>query len=262
METLDKLFWNGSIENIKKGYMYNSQKKTYICLICGEEFEEGIIYKQGELLCDAKRAVKNHIEIQHGDMFNYLLNLNKKFTGLSDVQKEILSYFYQGLSDNQIVETQGNGSTSTIRNHRFKFREKQRISKIFIALMELLDEKTSVATNKESTSNKKDDDFVEIHRGATMIDERFAITEQEKNNILDRYIVNGRIETLPSKEKRRIIILQYIIEKFKPNREYTEKEVNKIIGEIYDDYVTIRRYFIEYGFMERTKDCSKYWIKI
>lgn len=27
-----------------------------------------------------------------------------------------------------------------------------------------------------------------------------------------------------------------------------------------EDYVTIRRYLIEYGFMERTNDCKEYWI--
>ncbi|RIJ63707.1 DUF2087 domain-containing protein [Rummeliibacillus sp. POC4] len=27
------------------------------------------------------------------------------------------------------------------------------------------------------------------------------------------------------------------------------------------DYVSLRRYLIEYGFMERTDDCSIYWVK-
>ena len=44
------------------------------------------------------------------------------------------------------------------------------------------------------------------------------------------------------------------------NKEYKEMEVNKIIKPIFDDFVTVRRYLIEYGFMERAKDCSRYWV--
>ncbi len=34
-----------------------------------------------------------------------------------------------------------------------------------------------------------------------------------------------------------------------------------MIMQQYDDNATIRRYLIEYGFLDRSKDCSKYWVK-
>ncbi|MFJ7973757.1 DUF2087 domain-containing protein [Psychrobacillus sp. NPDC096389] len=37
--------------------------------------------------------------------------------------------------------------------------------------------------------------------------------------------LDGRIDTFPSKEKRKIILLQHIISLFKENNDYTEKEV-------------------------------------
>ena len=40
----------------------------------------------------------------------------------------------------------------------------------------------------------------------------------------------------------------------------TEQEVNEILRPIYEDYMTIRRYLIMYGFMERTKDGRQYWL--
>ena len=49
------------------------------------------------------------------------------------------------------------------------------------------------------------------------------------------------------------------MEQFEPGRTYTEKEVNGILRDIFDDYVTLRRYLIEYGFLERTRDCRTYW---
>nr|WP_269635376.1 DUF2087 domain-containing protein [Oceanobacillus manasiensis] len=30
---------------------------------------------------------------------------------------------------------------------------------------------------------------------------------------------------------------------------------------IYSDYVTTRRYLVKYGFMDRSRDCTDYWIK-
>ena len=41
---------------------------------------------------------------------------------------------------------------------------------------------------------------------------------------------------------------------------YSECEVNEILKPIYDDYMTIRRYLIMYGFMERTRDGRQYWL--
>ena len=64
-----------------------------------------------------------------------------------------------------------------------------------------------------------------------------------------------------SKEKKKIVTLQKIIEQFEPGKIYPEKEVNQILKDIYDDFPTIRRYLIEYGFMERSKDCRDYWVK-
>ena len=48
--------------------------------------------------------------------------------------------FYQGKSDKDIQKELEIGSSSTIRNHRFVFREKERQAKVFLALMELLNE--------------------------------------------------------------------------------------------------------------------------
>lgn len=90
--------------------------------------------------------------------------------------------------------------------------------------------------------------------------EKYAITEEERNRVLDTYIKDGKIETFPSKEKRKLIALQHIVKRFEQNKIYTEKEVNEVLKLIYSDYVTIRRYLIEYGFMKRNNECTEYWV--
>jgi hypothetical protein len=42
---------------------------------------------------------------------------------------------------------------------------------------------------------------------------------------------------------------------------YAEKEINEILKAIYEDYVMLRRYLIEYGFIDRKSDGSEYWLK-
>lgn len=251
---IDDLFWNSSVEEITKGYNYLEKEEKYTCLICGKIYEKGIIYKNDEELLEAERAIKIHIENEHDSVFDYLINMDKKYTGLTENQKLLIKYFHDGLSDKEIIEKLGEGSTSTIRTYRFKFREREKEAKVILAMMQLL--------NSPQKKVKKVEKFIEIHRGATMIDERFAITEDERKKFTSKYFKDGKLTEFPTKEKRKIIVLGEIWKKFEPSRKYSEKEVNEIIKEIYFDYVTIRRYFIEYGFLERTLDCSEYWVKL
>lgn len=253
MQGISELFWNASLEEMKHGYIYQEETEQYICLICGRRFDQGIIYPYEDILYEAEKFTKLHITHEHGSTFDFLLSLDKKLTGLTEHQKAIIRYFREGVSDSDIVKELGGGSTSTIRNHRFTLREKAKQAKIMLAIMDLVEERTA-----------KPNKFINIPRGAVMVDERFAITEEENEAILHTYFKQGKdgpLTEFPKKEKRKIAILKHIALRFELNRQYTEKEVNEILKQIYSDYVTIRRYLIEYGFMERYPDCSAYWIK-
>lgn len=97
-----------------------------------------------------------------------------------------------------------------------------------------------------------------------MMAERYATTEKEKQKILSTYFKqgsDGKLEIFPSKEKRKLIVLQNIVNHIDGNKKYSEKEINETLKTIYSDFVTIRRSLIEYGFMNREKDCSEYWVK-
>ncbi|MFD1851543.1 DUF2087 domain-containing protein [Oceanobacillus bengalensis] len=245
-------FWDATIEELCKGYVYESSTDDYICLLCNKSFENGVIYPIDNVLYEAKKAIGHHIKEVHGSTFDYLIQMDKKYTGLSEHQKELLQFFKNGVSDKEIA-TETGGSNSTIRNHRFKFREKEKQAKVFLAIMNLL---------KKDEDTK--DSFIDIHKGAKMVDERYAITTEEKERVLSTYFdkgLDGPLKTFPSKEKRKIIVLQHLLKSFEIKSSYSEMEVNEILKKVYSDFVTIRRYFIEYGFMERSKDGSKYWVK-
>ena len=96
-----------------------------------------------------------------------------------------------------------------------------------------------------------------------MMNGRYTVNEEEQSKILSTYFkkgLDGQIDTFPSKEKRKLIILEHTLKRLDSNRIYSEKELNEILKTVYTDYVTIRRSLIEYKFMERSKDCSQYWI--
>jgi hypothetical protein len=253
---MSTIFWNASVEEIKMGYI--EVEDCYVCLICGKSFEKGRVFTDEDKLYLADKFIERHILKTHGSVFDFLLQINKKYTGLTDLQRTLLGYFYQGVSDQEIVKEIGGGSASTIRNHRFALREKEKQAKIFLAIMELLKGRMN---NKMEKATK----LVEIPRSANMVDERFAITEEEKEKYIKAYFKegpDGPLSDFPTKEKRKIVVLRHIMNRFVPERRYSEKEINEILRSVYVDYVTLRRYLIEYGFMSRTRDGSQYWVKI
>lgn len=65
---------------------------------------------------------------------------------------------------------------------------------------------------------------------------------------------DGRLRQIPSQYKKKLIALQYIVEKLEPGVVYTEKEINEFIKQFHEDYATIRREFIMHQFMYREND--------
>lgn len=70
-----------------------------------------------------------------------------------------------------------------------------------------------------------------------------------------------RVTNWPSKQKDRLMVLDYLASKFEPNTEYTEREVNAIITRYhaYGDHATLRRELYDYGYLHRARDGSRYW---
>lgn len=252
---LTEIFWNATLSDLKKGYLYDPPSGEFVCLICGARFTKGRIYDLDGLLYEAEKAVQIHLETDHSSMFQFLLGMDKKYTGLTEHQKSLVSLFHQGLNDKEIASRMEGVSLSTIRNHRFALREKKKQAKIFLAIMELLEAKMQSETNEQ---------FIPIPRSARMVDERFAITTAENEAIIKRYFPegpDGPLSEFPTKEKRRVIIIAQLAKRFETGRKYTEEEVNTILKAAFHDYVTLRRYLIEYGFLDRLADGSSYWVK-
>lgn len=255
METKsNELFWEASIEQVKNGVIESEQE--YTCIVCEKAFEKGRIYEIDSNLYDAKKAVQLHIAETHESMLSYLLKMNSTFTGASDIQREIMTLISKGLSDKEIATSLGVAG-STIRNHRYKLREKEKQARLFLAMMDLLSEGSNKKINK-----LEEETICDAHKSATTLDDRYNITDKEKMDTIKTYMDdNGALKNFPVKAKKKIIVLEEITKNFSKGKMYSEKEVNRVLKRIYEDHVTIRRALIEYGFFDRKDDCSSYWVK-
>ena len=242
-----------SIEDLKHGYYYHDDTKTYLCLLCNKVFETGEIFRYGDRYFDAFKAVGIHVEQEHGGMFGQLLGTDSKYNSITDKQKELLELMQLGFSDGEIATRLGI-SASTVRHQKFSFREKAKQAKLYLAIYEL-----ALLT---PTDDK--DSLIPIHEGAKMVDDRYIVTKEEREKILATVFSSLsplRLKVFSAKEKKKIVTLQKIMEQFEKDIIYPEKQINQILQEIHEDYPTLRRYLIEYGFMERSKDCHNYWVK-
>ena len=239
-----------SLNQLEQGFIYDEDKKCYCCLFCEASFNDDEVYPQGEKWLRASAAIKSHIDETHGSVLEQLLEAPKKDSTLTPRQAEVLLALARGDSDSDTAGSLGI-SSSTLRHMRFSFRERAKQAKLFLAIYELA-----------TTTRTGQDAFIPIHKGATMVDDRYNITQLEEEKILRTFFVSQeplKLKLLSSKEKRKIVILRRIARCFETDVHYSEPEVNEILRGIYEDFATLRRYLIEYGFMQRTPSGSEYW---
>ena len=247
-------FFDLSLEALKVGYLENHNE--FKCIVCDETFMKGKIFKIGEDFYDAKKTVELHIKEKHNSILEYLLNLSSSYTGISESQKLVVNLMAKGYTDKEIAE-EIKIAQSTIRNHRYKLREKEKQAKVFLTIMNLLQE-----SSKKNINELEEDSLINFNPTMKQVDDRFNITKAESDKVISTYMdENKALKSYPAKEKKKIILLKEISKNFVQGKRYKEVEINRILKRIYEDNVSIRRDLINYGFLDRTKDCREYWVK-
>ncbi|HRE49022.1 MAG TPA: metalloregulator ArsR/SmtB family transcription factor [Aggregatilineales bacterium] len=86
------------------------------------------------------------------------------------------------------------------------------------------------------------------------------LSEDDKKVLRD-YAVEGKLTQIPMKQKKLLAILRWLASRFHAGVFYTEKEVNGLISEVYaEDYVSLRRNLIEFGYLRRERGGKRYWL--
>jgi predicted transcriptional regulator len=69
---------------------------------------------------------------------------------------------------------------------------------------------------------------------------------------LETFMPGGKLNAFPRKNEQIVVILDEVARKFEPERQYAEREVNGTLEEINEDYCTLRRLLVDYGYLSRT----------
>jgi hypothetical protein len=84
--------------------------------------------------------------------------------------------------------------------------------------------------------------------------------EEDVRKVLKNYLnADGTIKQIPQMGNKLLIILNFIVDAFAVDANYTEKEVNTILRRFHIDTAALRRYLVDYGLMARESDGTRYW---
>lgn len=246
-----------AVSRWKRGYRFDGEAAAWRCMFCKEAFAAGEIFPVEDRFFDAEAAARLHVEREHVSAFDAMLRLGKKVTGLTDAQAAMMACFYRRMTDAEISAHAG-VAASTVRYQRHALREKARQARVFLAMAQLMEESMA----RGDSAREAGDPLIDIHPGATMVDDRYATTEAEAEAILRGAFSSMepmRLRALPPKEKKKLVVLRAIADRFEQGVRYSGRQVDEVLSSIHDDRATLRRYLIEYGFMDRTTDGREYW---
>jgi hypothetical protein len=83
---------------------------------------------------------------------------------------------------------------------------------------------------------------------------------EDARKVLKNYLnADGTLKQIPSQGTKLLIILNFIVEAFAYDTDYTEKEVNTILRRFHVDTAALRRYLVDNGLMARESDGTRYW---
>lgn len=93
---------------------------------------------------------------------------------------------------------------------------------------------------------KSDEDVVQAQRDADY-----------RKRVIDTFFEYGKLKAIPAQRKKERIILDEIVKAFAFDRVYSEREVNIILADYFDDFCTLRRDMISEKLLDR--DAGGYW---
>lgn len=239
---------DASIKELRQGWLEDRQTRSRVCLHCGKRFNRGQVYPFGDELLSSRAAADRHVREAHGSAFNAILAAGKTATGLSEVQETVLQGLYNGADDGEIAKSLGDKALSTVRSHRRNLRLKAAEARFFLAAMELAEEHTRDKSR-----------FVDFGPGLPVRDGRADVTGDEAAAIEQAFMrPDGSLSRIPPKEKQKLVILRRLAELFERGRDYSDAEVRSMLSVVHEDHALLRRYLVDYRFIERDDEGRRY----
>jgi hypothetical protein len=87
--------------------------------------------------------------------------------------------------------------------------------------------------------------------------EEHAGEPDDRRKVLDVFVRDGRITSLPASRSKRLVVLDWLAQDFEPGQRYSETRVNAILERRHPDVATLRRYLVDDDLLDR--DSGEYW---
>ncbi|MDQ0896461.1 MULTISPECIES: metalloregulator ArsR/SmtB family transcription factor [unclassified Paenibacillus] len=157
-----------------------------------------------------------------------------------------------GELNGQVLAEKLGVTPATITHHAAKLREASLINErrdkntIYFTLNEYFIHSNAAATADLIFKNKK---------GGTESMKDEDRNQNLKQSVIRNFItLDGKLKHIPAQLKKKLIVLEHLVEQLEKGRTYTEKELNAFIKNYHPDFATIRREFIMHQFMFRENE--------
>jgi hypothetical protein len=112
----------------------------------------------------------------------------------------------------------------------------------------------SFNANALRTMNKE---FFSQNRLAALVENFDEMGDAYARKVLKTFVDGERLIQIPASEKKLLVIIKWLADKFEEGVRYTEKQVSEIIVRHHADYATLRRELVDCKYMKREKGI--YW---
>jgi hypothetical protein len=79
----------------------------------------------------------------------------------------------------------------------------------------------------------------------------------EVARVLRAFVRDGRLVSIPTVHSKRLVVLDWLSQRFEPGRRYSEQTVNLILGQVHADTAALRRYLVDDDYLARAD--GLYW---
>jgi hypothetical protein len=79
----------------------------------------------------------------------------------------------------------------------------------------------------------------------------------EVARVLRAFVRDGRLVSIPTVHSKRLVVLDWLSQRFEPGRRYSEQMVNLILEQVHGDTAALRRYLVDDDFLGRA--AGMYW---
>jgi hypothetical protein len=80
---------------------------------------------------------------------------------------------------------------------------------------------------------------------------------EDRARVLRAFVHEGRLVAIPAVHAKRLVVLDWLVQRFEPGRRYSEQMVNLMLGQAHADTAALRRYLVDEELLSRAD--GQYW---